>query len=159
MNPISQMLLLMGSGGPPAAPYGTWTVTASSLYAAYTGQDGARAPGLNDGLMGSSRSTMVGTDNGTGEWMKADFGLTEHVDTVTLGPATGIDGWDYTYLTGRALQYSTDGTSWTTERTLSFSTDEIQILTTSFDARYVRVYNSGADWNCLGEFHFELSPV
>ena len=141
---------------PPATslPY-----TVSSSYAAHYTYP-ALAPNytyLNDGLHDNSYG--YASDTAAANWLMADFGSAKRITKVHVGGGM-LAGWAWAsdYSDGSILQYSSDGTNWSTAYT--FSTGYSKTGTSvSIDmvARYWRLYRTS--WFGTTEFRFEGTAV
>lgn len=91
---------------------------------------------------GSFNNTGAGTNLDAIDWVRMDLGQSYEVGTVVIGTATSNipGGWNKSYTENRNVQYSTDGTSWTTAfNTGTFATNGIYTFSVSFTARYIRI--------------------
>lgn len=114
------------------------TFSQSSAYSGIT----ATATNMRDGL----GSTGGGTNATADEWIQADLGSSYSIGRVALA-AGDIPVWGPVapYLNGALLQYSTDGSSWTTVLTVSGVANDSVLVNFEFGAvtaRYWRLHKS-----------------
>ena len=136
------------------------TFTASSNYSSYTGLDSGGA-GMRDGVFGvnagNNKNSVHGTNYGSGQYIQADLGSSKYVGTIKLAAinAAHPDGWGVSWLNSCDLQYSDDGTNWTTFVTISGVVDSAY---KNFDVnsthRYWRVTKASGFYVALSEFRF-----
>lgn len=103
------------------------------------------------------------TTNYTGEsWIQAKFATPSVVNSVTVSGGTLCTiGQSASYLNGSSLQYSNNGSSWTTHSTISGANDNTTttINVGSITAQYWRLYKSGNNYVAAGEFSFSPMPT
>lgn len=114
--------------------------TQSSIYSGVTG---ATTTNMRDSIF----TTGTGTNTGGSQWIKADLGSAETVGRVRVAGGS-ISGWGAvaSYLNGRALQYSTDDSIWTTVTSISGASNTspyfIDIPIAPVNARYWRIQST-----------------
>lgn len=118
----------------------------SSLWS--SGVTPATASGMTDGM--TSNSTQTGTDDALSvEWVQMDFGASRSVCAVVVGSdfdtTLGEDDWGVQYTENCDVQYSTNGSSWTTAFNTGTFSQPIQSYSVDFEARYVRIVNGPFD--------------
>lgn len=94
----------------------------------------------------SYTNTGAATDRDDPAWVQMDLGSIYDVASVIVGTATNSipGGWDRSYTENRNIQYSTDGTTWTTAvNTGTFASEGIYTFSFSFTARYIRLTTEG----------------
>lgn len=144
-----------GGGGGGGIVRANITYSQSSVY---PGNAAATNAGMTNGVSDEATQTATNTTvQPQGEWIQMDLQGVFAVTTVTIGTqgATLAGGWgsNANYTNAALLQHSTDGTNWTTERTISGLTgNSIANLTVSFTARYIRIFRVG-NWNVVTEFY------
>ncbi|NJO66445.1 MAG: discoidin domain-containing protein [Leptolyngbyaceae cyanobacterium RM1_405_57] len=101
-------------------------------------------------LTDGNATTGHGTNNGTTEWIEADFGQPKLVSSVTVGGGS-IPSWGgvATYLNNRTIRYSNDRVNWTIAVNITGVTDSGATqfkkftLDSPVSARYWRIFSSG----------------
>lgn len=132
----------------------TWTVTTyNTMYAisaaaqssVYGGLDSASVANMTD----SDGSTGTGTGSSPDEWISIDLGSSQSVNFVRVGGGN-LNGWGGVagYLNNREIQYSTDGSSWTTITTVTGVNDIppsqfVHIAFPAVTARFIRIHSNG----------------
>lgn len=110
-------------------------------------------------LRDSNVSTGSATNSETNAFIAIDFGFSRTIDRIVLAsPDSNLPGgWGGgSYTNGCELQYSVNGSSWTTITTLSgFSTGTTQTYTNTIIARYVRVFRASG-YVALTELRAEI---
>jgi hypothetical protein len=126
------------------------TYTATSTYPGYTGATGTGA-GLRDG--GDSSAGTVWASTASGGSITADLGSVQGIGGVRVAPIpASFDGWGTAYTTGALIETSPDGTTWTSQGTISGVTvGGLTINRVDVSARYVRVSRAGS-YVALSEF-------
>ncbi|WP_433573251.1 discoidin domain-containing protein [Streptomyces sp. CA-251247] len=92
---------------------------------------------------GTPASAAVDGDNGTRwasafsdpQWIQVDLGTSATVNQVVLA-------WETAYAKAYRVEFSTNGTSWTTAHSTTTATGGTETLNVSGTARYVRVYGT-----------------
>lgn len=129
------------------------TYTQSSVY-------GSTSAATNANMTDSSTAnTAAATNNDAPGWVRMDLGQLYVVGSVIVGTATSSipGGWSKTYTENCDVQYSSNGSTWTTAfNTGSFGANGIYTFTVSFTARYIRIANFNT-WLALTEF-YALAP-
>lgn len=130
----------------------TWTFTYSSLYAPLS-------PPTQATLSDESSATYWGNSSGSenNPFIRADFGAPITLSYIRYMAASTAASWGPSYTTGADLQWSLDGTNWTTITTITTSSDTVvstYVLPNAVMARYVRLYKSGASFLACGDFSF-----
>lgn len=129
-------------GGPATAEITTGiTFTQSSEYG--VGGFAATPTNMRDG----DSTTGAATNNGASEWIRADLGSAKVVGRVDVaGGNLAIWGQVALFLNGAVIQYSNDGSSWTTAATISGVDDTGTLFPFNFtqvSARYWRIQRAG----------------
>lgn len=135
-----------------------YIATAYSQSSNYSAGLAANTTNMRDGDF----STGAATGNSNGEFIAMDLGVSKAVSTIRVGSAINLAGWGAVspYLEGRRIQYSQDGTNWTTATLVSGVTSsnaafDIQLPFT-ITARYWRIIapeqSAGNNWVALTEF-------
>lgn len=155
---IRDLLFAAASGAAPNGPE-SWTFSLSSVFSSYTGHTGTQTKtsgGLADGVF-SGTSSVAATNAGASEFIQADFGGVKNVSKIKISPIpNSFDGWGPSYLNGRLLQKSTDGSTWTTIQTITGATDGVLMtINASVNARYVRIATASSGYIGVSEFSFE----
>jgi hypothetical protein len=126
--------------------------SASSSYGSYSGL--TTPNGMRDGQF-LANSTIHGTNYEANAWIMADLGAAKTVGSIKIAPAdAAADGsWGAYYVNGAAIQYSTNGSNWTTVTTVSGASDGAYTTVNmgGVTARYVRLYKSN-EYVGLGDF-------
>ena len=135
------------------------TYTQSSVYTSDTVESSSTA--ATNGTMTNGaydEISATGTSNGADEWVKMDLGAVYDVCSVVVGcdlDSTLRGGWGPKYTENRNVQYSTNGSDWSTAfNTGTFGSQGIKTHVTSFSARYIRIVNSGGYSNYLAVTEF-----
>ena len=143
------------------------TFSAVAAYSAATdGGTGAYPSAVtNSSTLGWARDgdnktsdTFYGTVNSASAFISFDLGASVYVDHINIlhTSASASGGWGATYTNGRALQYSDDGSSWTTAASLSGHSDASDTTSVTYNVaathRYWRVSYSG--YIAIGEIRF-----
>lgn len=140
-----------------------WTFAVSSTYGEYSGHLGTQAVGTGAGLADGDRlsdSSIWGSGSGTDQYIAADFGQPVWVSRVIAYPilSSHRDVWGPSYLNGRDLQTSIDGTGWTTVQTIANVTDSdplsIDWTAAPRELRYVRIFRASSGYIGVGDFYF-----
>lgn len=92
-------------------------------------------------------TTGAATDNGASEWVQADLGTAKVVGRIDVAGGN-LGGWGAvaTYLNGCVIQWSNNGTTWTTVATISGVDDTGALFAFNFSevsARYWRIQRAG----------------
>jgi hypothetical protein len=133
------------------------TYSQSSVYFANSAATNA---GMTNGS--ASETLETGTDGDRNasneEWIRMDLGNVYPVTKVFIGTTTDCLAGDWgttsNWTNGTDLQYSSDGISWTTERTLSgLTAGAVNELAVSFSARYVRIFYPEQSFIAVTEFY------
>jgi len=109
---------------------------------------------------GSITNTGAATNVGNPPWIQMDLGDAYQIAQVIIGTATSSipGGWNRGYTSIRDVQYSTDGTTWTTSfNTGALSADGIYTFNVNFIARYIRILGPSGDYVAISEF-YALEP-
>lgn len=132
---------------PPVPPANTIDIativyTQSSTWYANAAATNA---GMTNGV--TAETLQTGTDaTGSLQWVQMDLGSVCAVKTVYVGSdftEALAGGWGKSYTENRDMQYSLDGSTWTTfTNTGTFSTP-LKTFSVLFDARYIRIVYSG----------------
>ncbi|MEW9553243.1 discoidin domain-containing protein [Nonomuraea sp. NPDC050783] len=118
---------------PVAVPRTGWTATASG-----TGGSGT----LSGGIDGNSATKWnSGADQVPGQWYRIDLGTVRTVAMVTVQTPAASAATDY--MRGYRLEFSTDGTTWTTVGTGAGFGWKRPISVTPQSTRYVRITQTG----------------
>lgn len=116
------------------------TFSASSNYADYTG---LTTPGGMRDANFISASSIHGTNYEVDAWIQADLGSNQAVSRIDVAPAdqSAPGGWGAPYLNGARVEYSTNGSSWTTVATISGAVDGSysSISLGGATVRYIRI--------------------
>ena len=143
------------------------TFSAVAAYSAATdGGTGAYPSAVtNSSTLGWARDggnktsdTFYGTVNSASAFISFDLGASVYVDHINIlhTSASASGGWGATYTNGRALQYSDDGSSWTTAATLSGHSDAADTTPVTYNVaathRYWRISYSG--YIAIGDMRF-----
>ncbi|NBX81491.1 hypothetical protein EBQ90_00140, partial [bacterium] len=124
----------------------SYTLSQSSNYADSCSSNTASS--LYDGNLGNGS----GTSSSSNEFVRADLGSAMTVARIRLSPLPQHCGWGPSYLNGKTLQYSSDGTNWTTYVTISGVTEgAYRDYLPDVTARYWRIQSSSS-WLGVGEF-------
>ena len=129
----------------------TWVFTYSSIYLGYTPTQAKLSDGDSTTYWGTESETA-----GVGH-ITADFGTPCLVSKVTYRPALASSSWGPTYVNGRTLESSNDGTTWVDQYTISNAVDASDSSwtpATPFVARYVRLHNKNSGYTGVSEFWF-----
>lgn len=115
------------------------TYSQSSVYSSNTAATNAT---MTNGSAAETSATA--TNNSAGEFIRMDFGAVVPVARVFIGTASSAlaGGWgdNAIWTNNTELQYTTDGTNWTTERTITgLTAATIHTLTVSFSASAIRI--------------------
>ena len=121
-----------------AVPLASIVYSQSTVYSSNTAADVAS---MQNGEVGG---TATGTDFAADvlSWVQMDFGVTCDIDRLIIGTATGDmpGGWTKGNTENCDIQYSLNGTTWTTYGTTgTFAAEGIYQLPVDFLARYVRI--------------------
>lgn len=121
--------------------------TQSSVYGAGLT---ATATNMRDGLSNTGGATTASGN----EWFRADLGVAKTIGRVAVAGGN-LPGWGgvASYLNGRTIEWSNDGTTWTTVATISGVDDTGALFNfdfTAISARYWRV--KGVNWSAITEF-------
>lgn len=135
-------------------PVGSITYSQSSVYPGVTA--------ANNAIMtdGSFTNTGTATNNGgPSQWVQMDLGGSYAVGSVIIGTATNNipGGWSAGYTANLDVQWSVDGSSWTTFMTTPVEPEGIYTYSASFTARYIRIGGTVNVYIALSEF-YALSP-
>ena len=129
----------------------SWTFTYSSLRSSTTAPTQA-------GLSDETATTYWGNASAeTNPFLRADFGEPRALSYIRFLAAPAAASWGPTYTNGADLQYSLDGTSWTTITTISGASETFMstyILPSAVEARYVRLYKAGSSYLACGDLSF-----
>lgn len=128
-----------------------WTFTYSSIWGSATVPTQAT---MDDGNINTYWGNASSENN---PFLRADFGAPCALSYIRYTPAPTSASWGPTYTNGAELQYSLDGTSWTSIVTISGAVENVMstyILPNIVMARYVRLYKAGAAFLALGDFSF-----
>jgi hypothetical protein len=123
----------------------------------YSGTTAASNSIMTDG---SFANTGAATNSANPSWVRMDLGRSFEVGKVVIGTATSSipGGWNKSYTENRNVQYSSDGSIWTTAfNTGTFAANGIYTFNTSFTARYVRIATATTNFVAISEF-YALSP-
>jgi YD repeat-containing protein len=123
----------------------------SSYQMSYTGLTATN--GMRDGVF-NTLSSMYGTVNGTNTYIQADLGSTQTVNHIRIAsaPLSAPGGWGAAYTNGAHIEYSTNGTTWTSGGTVSGVVDgSYSDFTLGVSARYVRL-RMDSNYLGLGDF-------
>ena len=169
---VAAVVPAVSSGGSVTAPAGGITVAGLSptvqaninvsaiTYSQSSTWSGSTAVSNSIMTDGSFNNTGSATNFENPAWVRMDLGNTYQVGKVVVGTATSNipGGWNKSYTENRNVQYSTDGTTWTTAfSTGTFASNGIYTFTTSFTARYIRIASPSSDYVAISEF-YALSP-
>jgi hypothetical protein len=108
----------------------------------------------------SFTNTGAATDIANPAWIRMDLGGSKRVGSIVVGTATDDipGGWDKSYTENRNLEYSLDGTTWTTATsTGTFASNGIYTFSVDFAARYIRIATTSGDYVAASEF-YALAP-
>lgn len=137
-----------------AAFLSTFVVIGEILYSQSSVYSGTTAASNANMTNGSISDTATATNNGATEWVQMDLGRVLQISTVVVGTATNSipGGWGKSYTENRNVQYSIDGSSWTTAfNTGTFASNGIYKFNVSFAARYIRL--TAAGYLAISEFY------
>jgi hypothetical protein len=143
-----------------AVPAVTITINVSAItYSQSSVWSGSTA--ANNTIMtdGSFTNTGAATDLGTTSWVRMDLGSTKAVGSVIIGTATSNipGGWTKAYTENLDVEYSLNGTSWTTAfNTGTFAVNGIYTFSVDFSARYIRIVVAD-EYVAISEF-YALAP-
>lgn len=131
-------------------PVNSITYSQSSVWSGSTPADNA--------IMTDKSFTNTGAATGLNNpaWIQMNLGAEYTVAEVVIGTGTGNipGGWSKFWTENRNVQYSTDGTTWTTAfNTGSFAADGIYTFAVDFNAQYIRIASSGSDYVTVSEFY------
>lgn len=146
---IDPLRLASGSGTPT-----TWTFSYTS--GPYSGFATPNQSNMSDGSTAIG-SSFGSSSTGTTQELRADFGSTVTVSNVYLRD-TQAAGWGSAYTNGAAIEYSTDGSSWTLLANASgHSGGNLVTYTAGVSARYVRIRAQAtlSNWCACGDFYFD----
>jgi hypothetical protein len=127
------------------------TYTQSSVY---SGNAAATNAGMTNGVF--AETVQTATNANPNEFVRMDLGAVYPVATIYLGcdfSNTLAGGWGKTYTESRDLEYSTDGASWTFILNTGTLSAGITTYSVSFNARYIRIYNTGSLFLAVTEFY------
>ncbi|MGA0601537.1 Ig-like domain-containing protein [Caulobacter sp. KR2-114] len=138
------------------------TFSASSTYPG-SGFTGLTTSGGMDDAVFNTLASAHGTNNvgGSNQWIQADLGSSKTIDHITVAriPQISLGGtiWSSSDLEGKLLQYSNDGSTWTTITTMQDGQIEntadnvyTSVSMNGVSARYVRIYGGAVVG--LGDF-------
>ena len=127
------------------------TYSQSSIFG---NQKSASFDGMTNGIY--DEIYEIGTDNvNPEEWIQMDLGSVAKVNKVVIGAdydTTLIDYYSKAYTEDRNVQYSIDGTTWTTVFNTGVFTQPIQTYDVNINARYIRIV-AVEDWLAVTEFY------
>ena len=127
------------------------TYSQSSIYG---DQKAASFNGMTNGIY--DEIYEIGTDNlNTEEWIQMDLGSVAKINKVVIGADydTTLNGYYGTgYTENRDIQYSIDGTTWTTVFNTGVFTQPIQTYDVNINARYIRIV-AVEDYLAVTEFY------
>ena len=129
----------------------SWTFTYSSLWSSTTAPTQASLSDETAATYWGNASTE------TNPFLRADFGELRALSYIKFLAAPASASWGPTYTNGADLQYSLDGTSWTTIITISGASETVMstyILPSAVMARYVRLYKAGSSFLACGDLSF-----
>ncbi|MEU3184092.1 discoidin domain-containing protein [Streptomyces sp. NPDC006923] len=126
---IASLLLLIPSTTAQAAP--TLLSQGKPVTASSTENGGTPATGAVDGDNGTRWSSAAADP----QWIQVDLGSTVAVSQVVLR-------WETAYAKAYRIEFSTNGTSWTTAYSTTTGPGGTETLNVSGNARYVRVYGT-----------------
>lgn len=129
----------------------SWTFTYSSLWSAITAPTQATMSDETSTTYWGNASTE------TNPFLRADFGAPITLSYIRFLAAPSAASWGPTYTNGADLQWSLDGTTWTTLTTISGASETVMstfVLVNPVMARYVRLYKSGASFLACGDLSF-----
>ena len=146
--------MLRTTGGPELT---TTTFSASSNYGGYSGLTNYGAMRDANFLLGTS---IHGTNYEVDAWIQVDLGASTAVSRVDVAPADpgAPGGWGALYLNGAHVEYSTNGSTWTSAGTVSGAVDGsyFSVSLGGATARYVRLR---MDYFYLGIGDFRIFGV
>jgi hypothetical protein len=129
----------------------TWTFTYSSLWPSTTAPTQA-------GMSDETATTYWGNANTEANaFLRADFGAPCALSYIKFLAAPASASWGPTYTNGADLQYSLDGTNWTTITTISGASETVMstyILPNVVMARYVRLFKASSSYLAVGDLSF-----
>ena len=127
------------------------TYSQSSIYG---NQKSASFDGMTNGIY--DEIYEIGTDNlNAEEWIQMDLGSVAKVNKVVIGADYDtilIDYYSKAYTQDRNVQYSIDGTTWTTVFNTGVFTQPIQTYDVNINARYIRIV-AVEDYLAVTEFY------
>ncbi|MDX3855268.1 discoidin domain-containing protein [Streptomyces sp. AK02-01A] len=126
---IASLLLLIPSTTAQAAP--TLLSQGKPVTASSQENGGTPATGAVDGDNGTRWSSAAADP----QWIQVDLGSTVAVSQVVLR-------WETAYAKAYRIEFSTNGTSWTTAYSTTTGPGGTETLNVSGNARYVRVYGT-----------------
>jgi len=128
---------------------GNWVIPVGvySQSSVYPGTAAASAENMTNG---SFSDTGTATNNDVNAFVMIDYGEPVFIQVVTIGTATSAipGGWSKTYTENKAIQTSSDNSSWTTLfNTGTFASDGIYKFYgpgnfTPVSARYIRIFGT-----------------
>ncbi|WP_370723343.1 SdrD B-like domain-containing protein [Fibrella aquatica] len=115
--------------------------------------NGASVIGTLTSMTDNNFGTGAGTNIGNGQYVRLDFGSAVTMTGVTISPLA-LTGWGPTYLNGITLQYSTNGTTWTTIQVISGTVNNTLSTFTfsSISARYIQLVTTTNTYVGISEF-------
>lgn len=130
-----------------------WTFTYSSIWSAV-----ASTPPTQANMSDETNATYWGNaSTESNPFLRADFGEPRTLSYIRYLAAPTSASWGPTYTNGADLQWSLDGSTWTTITTISNASETVvntYVLPNSVMARYVRLYKSGAAFLACGDLSF-----
>ncbi|MFE4367586.1 discoidin domain-containing protein [Streptomyces sp. NPDC056835] len=126
---IASLLLLIPGTSAQAAP--TLLSQGKPVTASSQENAGTPATGAVDGDNGTRWSSAASDP----QWIQVDLGATSAISQIVLR-------WETAYATGYRIEFSANGTSWTTAYSTTTGPGGTETLNVSGNARYVRVYGT-----------------
>jgi len=153
---------LLGDGSTPSL-LGATVYTQSNVYPTNTA---ANWSGMNDGSAAGNLTTQTGTNNGSGNYIRADCGSVMYVHHIVIGYDylnNMPGGWGVSYTEGLLVQTSNDASSWTTVDTTpvyasSGSSNGLVTISINTACRYVQLAEPTTDYMATLEFQVWTVP-